>query len=56
MKNESVGDFLQEGLEKKSDQIVDPVFTGIYAGDIYNLSKNVLGEIADYELLNMVLY
>ncbi len=51
VKNESVGDFFTRRFGKEvTDQIVDPVFTGIYAGDIYNLSKeSVLGEIADYE-------
>lgn len=49
--NESVGDFFTRRFGKEvADQIVDPVFKGIYAGDIYNLNKEmVLGELADYE-------
>ena len=42
--------FLQEGLAKKSQIKLLTPFLQVYAGDIYNLSKEcVLGELADYE-------
>lgn len=51
VENESVGQFLERRFGKEvTNQLADPVFTGIYAGDIYNLNKKlVLGEFAEYE-------
>ena len=51
IENESVGEFLERRFGKEvTQQLADPVFTGIYAGDIFNLNKEiVLGELADYE-------
>jgi oxygen-dependent protoporphyrinogen oxidase len=41
--DESVGDFLERRLGKEAvDYLVDPVFSGIYAGDIYKMSKKAL--------------
>lgn len=51
IENESVGEFFERRFGKEiTQQLADPVFTGIYAGDIYDLNKEaVLGEIAEYE-------
>lgn len=38
--DESVGSFLERRIGKEAvDYLVDPVFSGIYAGDIYSISK-----------------
>jgi len=49
--DESVGEFLERRLGKEAvEYLVDPVFSGIYAGDIYQMSKKaVLPELAEYE-------
>jgi oxygen-dependent protoporphyrinogen oxidase len=49
--DESVGDFLERRLGKEAvDYLADPVFSGIYAGDIYQLSKQaLLPKLANYE-------
>lgn len=41
--DESVGDFLERRIGKEAVQyIADPVFSGIYAGDIYQMSKKAI--------------
>lgn len=49
--DESVGDFLERRIGKEVvDYLVDPIFSGIYAGDIYRMSKKeALTKPADYE-------
>lgn len=49
--DESIGDFLERRIGKEAvDYLVDPVFSGIYAGDIYHMSKNsILPKLAEYE-------
>ncbi|HBX67768.1 MAG TPA: protoporphyrinogen oxidase [Balneolaceae bacterium] len=49
--DESVGEFLERRLGKEAvSYLADPVFSGIYAGDIYQMSKKtVLPELARYE-------
>jgi len=50
--NESVGDFLKRRIGGEAvNFLADPVFAGIYAGDVYALDKTtVLKDIADYEI------
>lgn len=49
--DESIGDFLERRIGKEAvDYLVDPVFSGIYAGDIYRMSKKaVLPKLAEFE-------
>lgn len=49
--DESIGDFLERRVGREVvEYLVDPVFSGIYAGDIYRMSKNViLPSLAKYE-------
>ncbi|MDZ7808184.1 MAG: protoporphyrinogen oxidase [Gracilimonas sp.] len=49
--DESVGDFLERRIGKEAvDYLVDPVFSGIYAGDIYSISKKeILPKLAENE-------
>ena len=51
VEDESVGDFLERRLGKEAvEYLADPVFSGIYAGDIYQLSKQaILPKLAEYE-------
>jgi len=50
--HESVGDFLKRRVGSEAvDYLADPVFAGIYAGDVYALDKKaVLKNIAGYEI------
>lgn len=50
-KDDSVGAFLERRIGKEAvEYIVDPVFSGIYAGDIYRVSKKeLLSELAENE-------
>ncbi|WP_428235205.1 protoporphyrinogen oxidase [Gracilimonas sp.] len=50
-RDESIGDFLERRIGKEAvDYLVDPVFSGIYAGNIYRMSKkSVLPKLAEYE-------
>jgi oxygen-dependent protoporphyrinogen oxidase len=49
--DESVGDFLERRIGKEAvDYLVDPVFSGIYAGDIYQISKKeILPQLQENE-------
>ncbi|MEX0721777.1 MAG: protoporphyrinogen oxidase [Balneolaceae bacterium] len=49
--DESVGEFLERRFGKEAvDYLVDPIFSGIYAGDIYRMSKKtVLAGLAGLE-------
>lgn len=49
--DESVGAFLERRIGKEAvDYLVDPVFSGIYAGDIYSISKKeILPGLAENE-------
>lgn len=49
--DESVGAFLERRIGKEAvDYLVDPVFSGIYAGDIYQMSKyEILPKLAENE-------
>ncbi len=49
--DESIGDFLERRIGKEAvDYLVDPIFSGIYAGNIYRMSKeSVLSKLAEYE-------
>lgn len=49
--DESIGDFLERRIGKEAvDYLVGPVFSGIYAGNIYRMSKkSVLPKLAEYE-------
>ncbi|MEX2605268.1 MAG: protoporphyrinogen oxidase [Gracilimonas sp.] len=49
--DESVGDFLERRIGKEAvDYLADPIFSGIYAGDIYQMSKyEILGKMAELE-------
>lgn len=49
--DESIGDFLERRIGKEAvDYLADPVFSGIYAGNIYRMSKeSVLPKLAEYE-------
>ena len=49
--DESVGSFLERRIGKEAvDYLVDPVFSGIYAGDIYSISKKkILPKLAENE-------
>lgn len=49
--DESVGAFLERRIGKEAvDYLVDPVFSGIYAGDIYRISKKeILPGLAENE-------
>ncbi|MEX0723362.1 MAG: protoporphyrinogen oxidase [Gracilimonas sp.] len=49
--DESVGEFLERRIGKEAvDYLVDPVFSGIYAGDIYKISKKeILPQLAENE-------
>ncbi len=49
--DESVGAFLERRIGKEAvDYLVDPVFSGIYAGDIYQMSKKeILPQLAENE-------
>ena len=49
--DESIGAFLERRIGKEAvDYLVDPVFSGIYAGDIYQMSKEtLLPKLAEYE-------
>ncbi|MCH2450095.1 MAG: protoporphyrinogen oxidase [Gracilimonas sp.] len=49
--DESVGSFLERRIGKEAvDYLVDPVFSGIYAGDIYSISKKkILPKLAQNE-------
>lgn len=43
VREESVGDFLERRIGKEAvDYLVDPIFSGIYAGDVYKLSKSMI--------------
>ena len=43
IQEESVGDFFERRIGKEAvDYLIDPIFSGIYAGDVYNLSKSVI--------------
>jgi oxygen-dependent protoporphyrinogen oxidase len=50
-KDESVGDFLERRIGKEAvDYLVDPIFSGIYAGDIYQISKKeILPQLQENE-------
>ncbi|WP_395070063.1 protoporphyrinogen oxidase [Gracilimonas sp.] len=49
--DESVGEFLERRIGKEAlEYLVDPVFSGIYAGDIYRISKKeILPKLAENE-------
>ncbi len=49
--DESAGAFLERRIGKEAvDYLVDPVFSGIYAGDIYQMSKKeILPQLAENE-------
>lgn len=49
--DESIGSFLERRIGKEAvDYLADPFFSGIYAGDIYSLSKNkLIGKLSDFE-------
>lgn len=49
--DESVGDFLTRRIGKEAtDYLADPIFSGIYAGDIYRMSKKeILSKQAELE-------
>lgn len=49
--DESIGSFLERRIGKEAVKyLADPFFSGIYAGDIYSLSKNkLIGKLADFE-------
>lgn len=49
--DESIGSFLERRIGKEAvEYLADPFFSGIYAGDIYSLSKNkLIGKLADFE-------
>ena len=49
--DESIGSFLERRIGKEAvEYLADPFFSGIYAGDIYSLSKNkLIGRLADFE-------
>lgn len=49
--DESIGTFLERRIgEEAVEYLADPFFSGIYAGDIYSLSKNkLIGKLADFE-------
>ncbi|SMO90860.1 protoporphyrinogen oxidase [Gracilimonas mengyeensis] len=49
--DESVGTFLERRIGREAvDYLVDPVFSGIYAGDVYRMSKNqILPKLAQNE-------
>ncbi|MFP8487523.1 protoporphyrinogen oxidase [Gracilimonas sp. Q87] len=49
--DESVGSFLERRIGKEAvEYLVDPVFSGIYAGDIYSISKKeILPKLAENE-------
>lgn len=50
-RDESIGHFFERRLGKEIvDYVIDPVFSGIYAGNIYELSKRtLLPKLAEYE-------
>jgi oxygen-dependent protoporphyrinogen oxidase len=49
--DESIGEFLERRIGKESvEYLADPFFSGIYAGDIYSMSKNkLLDRIVSFE-------
>lgn len=49
--DESVGTFLERRIGMEAvDYLADPFFSGIYAGDLYSLSKKkLIGKLADFE-------
>ncbi len=49
--DESIGDFLERRIGKEAvEYLVDPIFSGIYAGDIYQMSKKfILPKLDRYE-------
>ncbi|MBO6571806.1 protoporphyrinogen oxidase [bacterium] len=49
--DESIGSFLERRIGKEAvEYLADPFFSGIYAGDIYSLSKNkLIGKLSDFE-------
>lgn len=49
--DESVGDFLERRVGKEVVQyLADPIFSGIYAGDIYQMSKKaILAKLSEFE-------
>ena len=49
--DESIGSFLERRIGKESvEYLADPFFSGIYAGDIYSMSKQkLIGKLADFE-------
>lgn len=49
--DESVGEFLSRRVgSEAADYLADPVFSGIYAGDIYRMSKKeILGKLSENE-------
>ncbi len=49
--DESIGLFLERRIGKEAvDYLADPFFSGIYAGDIYSMSKQkLIGKLADFE-------
>jgi len=49
--DESIGSFLERRIGKEAvEYLADPFFSGIYAGDIYSLSKKkLIGKLADFE-------
>ncbi|MEP0006292.1 MAG: protoporphyrinogen oxidase [Balneola sp.] len=49
--DESIGSFLERRIGKEAvEYLADPFFSGIYAGDIYSLSKKkLIGKLSDFE-------
>ncbi len=49
--DESIGSFLERRIGKEAvEYLADPFFSGIYAGDLYSLSKKkLIGKLADFE-------
>lgn len=49
--DESIGSFLERRIGKEAvEYLADPFFSGIYAGDIYSMSKQTLiGKFSDFE-------
>lgn len=49
--DESIGSFLERRIGKEAvEYLADPFFSGIYAGNIYSLSKKkLIGKLADFE-------
>ncbi|MEQ9091125.1 MAG: protoporphyrinogen oxidase [Balneola sp.] len=49
--DESIGSFLERRIGKEAvEYLADPFFSGIYAGDIYSMSKQkLIGKLTDFE-------